>query len=234
VPGTSLDYNIPLGNFPTSIACSDYLGSAAIVNDMNISQVSVLPIYQNGVIPITPANYAAGTYVQYVGPDGVQHTGTPAGGSSLSLTTTGSSGPATYTGGVLNIPNYAPTVQYPIQRAVASGTFSGLATTSQVNLFQPVTATGVYQACFAFDVTTPGTGTSLSGQIAYTGNGTPEVHNGWGSIAISSVVDSGGSGQPTCSVFEADIAAQIRYAFVATGITVAPTVNWNIVLTQLK
>jgi len=67
---TSWDYNIPLGFWPTSIHCSDYPGSATDPNDMVVSQLSVVPMYEGGISTVTTPS--DGKFVQAITPDGVQ------------------------------------------------------------------------------------------------------------------------------------------------------------------
>ena len=66
--GISLDYNVPLGYFPTTVSCSDRAGASATTNDMVLSQVSVvaMPYLPSGdfanalnVYQTQPANLAA-------------------------------------------------------------------------------------------------------------------------------------------------------------------------------
>jgi hypothetical protein len=70
---TSLDYTIPLGASPTIVNCFDYSGPVTDTSEFVISQVSVVPIYPQTVVPVT--TYTAGNFVEYVDPAGVQHMG---------------------------------------------------------------------------------------------------------------------------------------------------------------
>jgi hypothetical protein len=67
---TSAEYNIPLGFWPKQFSCIDQGGAVSDPNDMVISQLSVVPIYQNGVIPVTTPN--DGKVITAITPDGVQ------------------------------------------------------------------------------------------------------------------------------------------------------------------
>ena len=70
LPGTTYDYVFPLGNSPTTIQCQDFPGPSTDGSDMVISQVSVVPIYQQAVVPVT--SYADGNFVQGITPDGTE------------------------------------------------------------------------------------------------------------------------------------------------------------------
>lgn len=72
MPGTSLDYNIPVSMIPSVIYCEDYAGPTT-ANDVVISQVSVTPWYQQNVAPIIV--YNDGNFVEGITPDGVQQRG---------------------------------------------------------------------------------------------------------------------------------------------------------------
>lgn len=71
VPGTDQDYVIPLNMVPSSIFCYDRNGPPS--ESMTISQVSVHPIYQQCVIPITTP--LDGNVLYGVTPDCVQQRG---------------------------------------------------------------------------------------------------------------------------------------------------------------
>jgi len=70
LPNTSWDYNVPVGYWPSSIVCQDAHGPASDANDMVVSQLSVVPIYENLVVPIVTPN--DGKFVTGITPDGVQ------------------------------------------------------------------------------------------------------------------------------------------------------------------
>ena len=70
LPNTSWEYNVPVGFWPASIVCQDAYGPKSDPKDMVVSQLSVVPIYQNLVVPITTPN--DGEFVTGITPDGVQ------------------------------------------------------------------------------------------------------------------------------------------------------------------
>lgn len=84
-PGTSLDYTIPLGAFPSVVSFSDS-GGAMDRDDIVVSQFSIHPIYAENVVPV--ADYADGQFVQAITPDGVQHRAAIGAGGLLYLDTT--------------------------------------------------------------------------------------------------------------------------------------------------
>jgi hypothetical protein len=66
---TTWDVNVPLAFWPATISCYD-AGASYLNTSMTVSQVSVVPIYNQIVVPVTTPG--DGKYVTGVTPDGVQ------------------------------------------------------------------------------------------------------------------------------------------------------------------
>jgi hypothetical protein len=58
LPNTAWEYNIPVGFWPSSIVCQDAYGPTSDPNDMAISQVSVVPVYQAATAPVPNSQLA--------------------------------------------------------------------------------------------------------------------------------------------------------------------------------
>jgi hypothetical protein len=82
-PNTSGEYNVPAGFWPSAILCRDVYGLSSDPNDMVVSQLSVVPINQQNVVPVTTPS--DGKYVTGITPDGVQQRAaiTAAAGSTI-------------------------------------------------------------------------------------------------------------------------------------------------------
>jgi hypothetical protein len=153
---TSAEYNIPLGFWPRQFSCIDQGGSVSDPNDMVISQVSVVPIYQNGVVPVTTPN--DGKVVTAVTPDGVQQ---------RSVISQFNGAPVPPSASLLGTNSAGQFVAGPTSPILVSQGGTGAATSSAA-----LTALGA-QAVL------PGVTSDSNNGIGITGNVSSKTLNGW-------------------------------------------------------
>jgi hypothetical protein len=179
--------------------------------------------------------------VQYVDSSGVQHLSQPAfsnisGSPSTtqvpfqSLTTTGTNGAATLSGGVLNIPQYSGgSSGFPQQLAAVS--LTGQTAAASNGTWFSTTAAGTYRISAYIWTQVAGTAGTIDVDWSWN-NGTSTEGSGW--VCSTSATTTTPNSVGCSGIFHAPSSANITYNTLLNGVTGSPQYGLDVVLERLQ